>query len=267
MASINAARDIAVAAHQGAGVVPWNGGAELAAATERALVRYQEVHTAAEAAMKELTRTHVNRLRDLRNRAATAAGAAAIAALIPQGVDLIVEFAGPSKIVAASLTGYGFLVAVVFGVRAVRTSARARGNELAIDEIEQTLDDKERLARVLTELKVYEGLRRWTADDVASSVHRWLDETNGLGPWPSSGLISVRALLAGRTIDSDHSIVAAARTVGVDDFTRVLLRKGVERQLVAENDKWADGRLQVTYRFPRGTSSTGDGSRGRASRV
>ena len=267
MASINAARDIAVAAHHGTGVVPWSTGAELALATEQALVRFQERHTAAETAMKELTRTHVNRLRDLRNRAATAAGAAAIAALIPGGVDLVVKFAGPSKIVAAILTCYGLLTAAMFALRAVRASARARENERAIEEIEQTLDDKERFASVLNELNVYEGLRQWTADDVAERVHRWLHTTNGRTSRQASVLAGVRGILFDRAIARDRSIAAAARTVGADDFTRVLLRKGVERQLLVENDEWVGGHLQVTYRFLRGTSNAGDSPRGRATRV
>jgi hypothetical protein len=117
---------------------------------------------------------------------------------------------------------------------------RIREIEAAVEDATDTLEDRSNVVRVIRELsEVLEDSGSWTAGEVELGVHEWVDQAGSEA--------------ATRHGERPRSLVKrkwqfdCARVIGAPEFARLLLAKGKEVGLLAEEDVWDDQGLSVVY--------------------
>lgn len=265
IANLNAARDIALGGRSAAGALaPYaNGGLPATAvlAGGREVVAYERARDATEAVVARIVRVHVSRLRHARNRAAGAATLSGIVAALP---TLARQLSSPTQsfgIVWRYLHTWSLTLACLaffFVVWSAGAARRAHVNERAIEDLQDTFEDRASFVAVLQELRMLEPASdapdresdSWDTQRIEAHVGAWLRKPRirprGLMPY-SVRLMLARLAGAGVPSRTERPASEAAFYLGPDDFTRLLLRKGIETGLIREVEHWTDHALTTTY--------------------
>ena len=131
------------------------------------------------------------------------------------------------------------VVIIVFGVVAASAGAvawvfnmRAQSVEHLVEDATDALGDRATYLAIITEIVRSSGRALpWKAHDLRSAVSKWVNE------------IGYR---------ERDSVAALAQRVGVPDFTRLLVAKGAELEVLEESVVSADGTPVVEYQLTIG---------------
>lgn len=265
VASLNAARDAALGKRSVSSALALYSNGGLPATSLPAgggeVVAYERARAATEATVSSIVRVHVSRLRHARNRAAGAASISAVVAVLP---TLVRQVGDPRQI---GYVGWRFLngfslplaaLAFVFLLRAATAARQARINERALEDLQDTFEDRASFVAVLRELRMFDPAPdawgresdSWDAQRIRSRVGEWITPPRVIPrhvvPYAVRRLLA--ALFEGNVpTRTERSASEAAFYLGSGDFTRLLLRKGVETGLITEIEHWTDHALSTSY--------------------
>jgi hypothetical protein len=102
----------------------------------------------------------------------------------------------------------------------------------AIEDVSETLDDRAAFVDLIKEIENVTATRApWTRAQLVSAVDKW-----------------IRSTYAERERDSAFpTIHSLATRIGPSNFVRLLIAKGLERAILAEEEAMEDERLTVRY--------------------
>jgi hypothetical protein len=227
------------------GLVPLDQVTELVRVATGNLERSQEQRRRADEAAKfaaGLVRAHTSKLKRIRRNAGLAA---ALSAALALGLQYVKQKAGIDPLIADefSLVAVPFLVfsSVVAWLGHERAGLVAE----AIEDVTDTFDDRSAVVDVVYEIEEASGEQRpWLRPSLTHAVRKWSGYEPGRGSrsWPFPFLHDLRS---SRLVN--RSVQDLARVIGPDDFTRLLLTKGLEHGVIAEREVVEDDRLFLLY--------------------
>jgi len=250
MAKLNVAREVALrgpspataggkTSHQagrttGQQLVPVSVISEVVRAQQQALTRTEERRRTSADATRAIVRHETTRLVRIKRLATAAAGVAAGATALT-AVIRAVAVPGISDAGSNEME----VVIIVFGVVAASAGAvawvfnmRAQSVEHLVEDATDALGDRATYLAIITEIVRSSGRALpWKAHDLRSAVSKWVNE------------IGYR---------ERDSVAALAQRVGVPDFTRLLVAKGAELEVLEESVVSADGTPVVEYQLTIG---------------
>jgi hypothetical protein len=226
------ARDLLIEPSNGQAVVPLDTALELARTQERAIVRHEQVRrheVASERAMHAIVRRQTSRL-DERRRTAWAFGVSAggIGALVLLLRAVALTGLGDMEngivVVAISILSIGAGVAAAVGW-VYRTRAERIGH--FVEDATTQLSNRGQYIQVLSEIEREGGhIPPWRLDELEEAVDEW------------SLQVGIHEL---------GSLASSALRIGHRDFAQLLITKGVELDLLAENIVDVGGGTSITY--------------------
>lgn len=197
-------------------------------------------------AFAAVLRFHVGRLRALQRLAAfvgaIGVGASALSSRLSPFADQL-EPLIPSQMAAAiGLVG----IAICFAALVVQFAITAL--QQAVEDMQEALSDRSTFVDLLLELHI-DSTKPMTVESLDAHVQYWLDPS-----YPRMRSAARAARSAARWISpsalfgSSMSLKALARRLGSRDFTKLVLAKGGEVQLLQRAERVEDGRLIAEYR-------------------
>lgn len=234
---ICAARDVLLGHDEGGSLVPIREVRDLLAVAMNGVAardRKEELREETRRVVRGMARIRTTRLRALRDRSAIATLVGALAAAASQVLRLVPtnNSSFPWETLANSLALFfgsaAFLAAVGLALCAYRVSAI----QSSVTDLDQTLDDRSIVVRILREVLTEAELRPPVA------LERWFDAVE---EWSDADVTRYRST----------SPRAYARRLGSADFARLLYAKAKEQQVVVEQDTWIDDELVVSFDFNR----------------
>jgi len=160
------------------------------------------------------------------------AGAAAAASQLLRVVSTSGKIANIASLVCVA---YGVVLGLLIGFQSLRI-ARIEGD---IEDAADTLDDKPDVARVLQEIAVSSQIAPpWTIETLRDAAAKWSAEYAEGADLPLPVFLGhVRR----------RPLAACVRSMGVDEFVRLLVAKAKEKGLLDEREQWINDELVITY--------------------
>jgi hypothetical protein len=152
--------------------------------------------------------------------------------------------------VRISIVGACAAATALLGFMAWRASARVHWMENALEDVGDTLDDKNALVQILAEVDEAVGLGAdWTTDELIDGISAWCDTPVGALPELPRGLWirTLRSLVLPLHSHDEPSLRDLARLTGPKDFARLVIAKGGEQGLLAEHS--ARRGLSMEFRY------------------
>ncbi|HEX6153304.1 MAG TPA: J domain-containing protein [Solirubrobacterales bacterium] len=125
-------------------------------------------------------------------------------------------------------------LSAIFAFLAWRASLRASWFETALEDFSDSLSDKNSFLRLIGILRTEAGLpERWTRDDLIDSISHW---SEGKRPMRSRLLVaeSIMGLISPRAGHEEIPLEDLANVAGPVDTARLIISKGLERELIDE---------------------------------
>ena len=125
-------------------------------------------------------------------------------------------------------------LSALFAFLAWRASLRANWLETALEDFSDSLSDKNSFLRLISILRSEAGLpERWTRDDLTESISHW---SAGKRPMRSRLLVaeSIMGLISPRARHEEIPLEDLANVAGPVDTARLIISKGLERELIDE---------------------------------
>jgi hypothetical protein len=133
----------------------------------------------------------------------------------------------------------------VFGIFYWLELVRVRNTELAITEAEEALDQKANIVRVLKEIPIQSNKSTISEQELEVVFQEWVNESSeGEQNQPNlyEFLITESQFSGIFGVMPEHlDLQMIALQIGVADFSRIFLRKGIEKDIIQEKigDKWS----------------------------
>ncbi|HEX5592671.1 MAG TPA: J domain-containing protein [Solirubrobacterales bacterium] len=226
------ARDIARARSNG-DLVPVSLVRELVREQERALEkrdRRQERAAETKRASQAVVRRHTSRL-DERKRSAWAVGVGMAAITLLTSLLKAIVFTGSNfeqdAFVTALISTCG-VASIGLGLIGLTAQTRAQRLEHEIEDVTNQLSQKAEWLSLFREIRRHGEVEEppWSPEEFAEAISEWAD---AVGP-------------------VDHrSLASTASTVGSRDFGRLMIAKGLELELLAEETEESEGEPRVSY--------------------
>lgn len=132
----------------------------------------------------------------------------------------------------------------MFGVVSAYSHLRMKNIESLINDADEALEDKMRFIQLLDDIGIdFQDDPSFTSSELEDKIERWREdrkERYGFNP-----LLPFRSIMIPRTLDFKR----LAWVVGKTDFTRLLTRKGLAKQIFEEDESIEDGNWTVRYRL------------------
>lgn len=191
-----------------------------------------------EKTVDRIVRTHTSKFRRYKQTAILFGGAITLIMILPGllGFD--------SYLVPLSSIGGQVLIAVyiiTFAVLYWLIHSASNGIEMLIQEGEEALEDKMRFINLLNEIGLnYENHPTFTREEFEVQIEKWLnEESSNYSPFLTKHLY-VPEVIDFRTL---------ADRIGRADFSRLVVQKGLEKELITEIDDVQDGEWTIAYKI------------------
>jgi hypothetical protein len=246
---ISEARDVLIAAQDGAALVPFREVRELMTLAMGGVAEREhraDLRDATRRVVANMVRIRVSPIRRARGRLTTMTFIAAIAAASSQALKIFPSgksaWSGLNLTANVGTISFGvvaFLAAIGIAFYTYRISA-IQG---LIEDVDQTIDERATVVRLMREiLQSSEKGPPVSTDDWLDAVRQWAWSQR---PRP---VLAAFPLSIRREPMSPHEY---AGRVGPDDFAKLVYAKAKEHQVIAEHDEWNDDYLVVTFEFNR----------------
>jgi hypothetical protein len=217
---------------------------DLVSRTPAELARKEELREDSRMAFDAAIRHRTSRLKQAKRQgiwAAIIAGGlgALIAFMRFLNLDSIENFEGREvPWISASTRLYLILICLVLSaciaLLAWRASLRATWIETALEDFSDNLSDKNSFLRLLGLLTKEAGLpSRWTSEDLIRSISRW-SKGDRLRRRQRLVAQSILGLISARAADDEIPLEDLAHVAGPVDTAKLIISKGLERELIAE---------------------------------
>ena len=111
--------------------------------------------------------------------------------------------------------------------------------ELMINEADEALSDKMEYIRLLEDIGIrYQDDPRFTESELENAIEEWIDDTNSTTSFFAKGFLKPK-------LDFE----SLAGHVGPSDFSRLVIRKGLEKDILSELEEIDDNQWIVKYEF------------------
>jgi hypothetical protein len=242
---LEAARRVALGATSTA-LVPLDQVTELVRVATGNLERSEAQRKRADEATKfvgGLVRAHTSKLKRVRRNAGLAAALSAALALALQYVK---QKGGINHVVADEISLIAVPPLVLSSIAAWLGHERAGVVAEAIEDASETFDDRSAIVDVLYEIEdTSRNQRPWTRSSLIAAVRAWSGSESGRRARSRPFTALLHDLRVARF--ASRSLSDLARVIGADDFTRLLLAKGLEHAVIAEEQDVDEGRLYLFY--------------------
>jgi hypothetical protein len=247
---LNEARAIALGKAPASDLVPMSQVTDIVrAATGEIAVRQERQERLAETQklIKQVVRTQTSPLRSARRRlglytllAAILAGASQFLRALPQSSPKSAGWFGTgissnsAGWFATAILAYCGITAAVLGLLIVRHTQHIAAIQDAIDDANDTLDDKSSALSALREIRPPDAGRTWSRDELIQNVTEWAEP-------PGRSRTGIRATyLMFVPHDGTRTLAECAEVIGSPDFAKLLIAKLREHNLVSEQEFWED---------------------------
>jgi hypothetical protein len=210
------------------------------------ILRRDELRSDSRRAFETALRHRTSRLKQAKRQGTWAAiGSAGIGVIIafmqtlgldsiqsPDGTDVVWLTSSMRLIIVVGC----FVVSAIFGLLAWRATAKSTWIEAALEDLSDTLSDKNSFLQLI-HLLTGTGLpERWTRDDLTDCIARWIRDEDGRRPAHHQGFVtdSIRALLFPRVLHDEIPLRDLASVAGPVDAGNLIIAKGLERELIEE---------------------------------
>jgi hypothetical protein len=232
MVSLNEAREVALSRVSGTQLVPADFVRELARTQERAVARVEERaerREAVERNVRSLIRYQTSRLTQ-RKRTVQAAAYVGSGATALTGLLRAVALTGLNKsesLVVAELIVCLAIMASLSWIAVWVLNIRVTQIQQLVEDAADILSDRRSFLGIINEIEEASTSRRpWLDNELRDAVERWIDRV---------------------TNDDDGTVANLASRVGSAEFTKLLVAKGAELDLLVDQVRNVGGRVRVEY--------------------